>query len=237
MVWRAPCSRVAAVGTVAITSSEPTRLIARSWGIPACNRYTSANCSPKLYGTPNPSRLPSTSPPRTGLVMSKALLTFRLLNGVKIASSSPSQFVFMRSRSRGQHGRGPFDGVDLGHDMAVDEPRRVEPLVRGPVRVSGAVADVGARVHAGAQQVGDPVVVHREQGVQDAAPHPPVQRASPQLAPAGIHREHPVGQVQMAVGQELARVLRVGSESVLGRPDHCRGPGSPATRPRTRCDT
>ena len=40
----------------------------------------------------------------------------------------------------------------------------------------------------------------------------------------------------MAVGQELARVLRVGAQWSWS-PDRCRRPGSPATRPRTRCDT
>ena len=56
----------------------------------------------------------------------------------------------------------PFDGVDLGHEGTVDEPGRVEELVRWPVRVG--------RV----QLVADGVVLRGEERVHQFEPDPPV---------------------------------------------------------------
>ena len=82
----------------------------------------------------------------------------------------------------GQNGRGPFDGVDLGHQRSVDEPRDIEQAV---------VCPFGVRV---VQHVADGVVFPREKGVQHAEANPPVAHESGVLdARLGVDRQRAVG--------------------------------------------
>ena len=101
-------------------------------------------------------------------------------------------------RRIGENGRGPFDGMDLGHHRGVDEPRDIEEAVVVPVGV-GLV-----------QHVADGVVLAHEKGVQHRNAHPPVAGEAGLLDALPVHRQRAVA-VQSHFAEQAATqvVLRV----------------------------
>ena len=101
----------------------------------------------------------------------------------------------------GEDSGGPFDGVDLSHEGAVDEAGFVEDLVTGPIWVGGA------------DGVADGVVLHGEESMQHLHSDPPIVVEAGERVPIGIARE----ELRAAIaGQEkLAVVVHVSQR--LGR--------------------